>query len=122
VLSLTFAFVVHAQDALTVCAFKFKLFHLFALLLIQGPEFVCGHLSAVGANKVFWFYEPGLLITQAKYFIASIAHDGVWSENEAETANVVLNQNLVNGVSVIQSWLQLSFGSQTSRAVLRSHG
>jgi hypothetical protein len=101
VLSLTFAFAANAQDALTVWTFESELIHPFALLLIQGLEFVCWHLSEVGANQVFWLNEPGLLLTQAKHFIASVTHDGVWSENEAEAADVVLNQNLVNGVSVI---------------------
>jgi len=77
VLSLTFAFAVNAQDALTVCAFEFELIHPFALLLIQGLEFVRWHLSAVGANQVFWIHEPGLLLTQAKHFIASVTHDGL---------------------------------------------
>ncbi len=102
VLSLIFAFAVHAQDAFAVLTLK-EVSHRSANLFIQGLEFVYGLLSAQGAKDVYWFTVVGLLLTQAKYFRASIAHDGVCGETEAETADVVLNQNLINCVSFIQT-------------------
>jgi hypothetical protein len=120
VLSLTFAFAVHAQHAFVVLTLE-EVPHRSADLFIQELNFVLGLLSAQGAKHARWFAVVGLLLTQSKYRV-SIAHYGVFGETEAEAADVALSQNLINGVSFIQTLLKLSFGGQKHHEFILPQG